>query len=71
MQEEVVESEDTVLENRLTYKKRCVLCVAWVGKGKVGGRGQGVERDVDATTSSSPPQVCGTRKGRDGHTQPH
>lgn len=48
MQGEVVESEDTVLENSLTYKKMCVCgCVAWVEKGKVGGRGEGVERDVD------------------------
>lgn len=72
MQGEVVESEDTVLENSLTYKKMCVCgCVAWVEKGKVGrregtrsGKGQGSA----ATTSSSPPQVCGKRKGQDGHT---
>lgn len=73
MQEEVVESEDTALENRLTYKKRCVCAVVCGlgGKGEGGREGtrSGKGRGSAATTSSSPPQVCGKRKGRDGHTR--
>lgn len=72
MQEEVVESEDTVLENRLTYKKRCVLCVAWVGKGKVGGRGQGVERDVDQLPPHRLlPKPVGRGRAKMGTPEPH
>lgn len=73
VQGEVVESEDTVLENSLTYKKRCV-CGAMCGlggKGEGGGRGQGVERDLDHLPPHHrllPSQVCGKRKGQDGHT---
>lgn len=37
LQEEVVESEGTVLENRLTYKKRCVSVIVC----GLHGRGEG------------------------------
>lgn len=79
MQEEVVESEGTVLENRLTYKKRCVrvVCVAWIGE-KVGEGGPGGSPDVcgrgggdrrgkghrlAATTPSCSLPVCGEEEG--------
>lgn len=41
VQEEAVESEGAALENRLTYRKRCVRAIVCdlMGKGKVGGRG--------------------------------
>lgn len=38
MQEEVVESEGTVPENRLTYKKRCVRVVVRGLDRREGGR---------------------------------
>lgn len=51
VQEEVVESEGPVLENSLTYKRDSRLCVAWMGKGKVEGRGQEMEKDIDQPSS--------------------
>lgn len=72
VQGEVVESEDTVLKNSLTYKKRCVHAAVCGlgGKGEGGREGtrSGKGRGSAATTSLSPPQVCGKRKGQDGHT---
>lgn len=82
VQEEAIESEGPVLENRLTYRKRHMRAVVCRLDGKGEGRREGTRNGKGhgpaATTSSChrllPNRVCGGEEGLSwvplGHTEP-